>query len=123
MANKNRRRFPRQKEVAEIQVLIAPDHSPDPKDQRNVVPGKMLNQSQDGICIEIDRAFKPGSTVGIKMVEPEKDSPEDAYFMYDGQVQWCKKVDDNPLCFGIGVKISSKVVRAEVLQSRLGGLA
>ena len=123
MAIKNRRRFPRQNEETEIQVLITPDHSPSPEDQRNLVPGKMYNQCQDGIYIEIDRALKPGSNVSIKMIEPEKDSLEDAYFMYDGQVQWCKKINDKPSSFGIGVKIRSKVVRAEVLKSRLGGLA
>ena len=123
MAIKNRRRFPRQNKEAEIQVLIPPDHPQDPGNQRNLVPGKMSNQSPTGIYIEIDRSVKPGSNVSIKMIEPEKDSPENAYFMYDGQVQWCKEVDDKPSCFGVGVQIHSKVVRAEVLSSRLGGLA
>ena len=123
MASENRRRFPRKNEEAEIQVLIPPTHSQDPEGQRISVPVRMYNQSQSGLYFEIDRALEIGSNVSIKMVAPEKDSSEDAHFIYDGQVQWCKKVDDKPSRFGVGVKIHSKVVRAEVLTSRLGGLA
>ena len=119
MANTNRRHFPRQNEEATIQVLITPDYFADPKDKRDFIPVKMYNQSEDGLYIEIDRALQPGSNVSIKMVAPERDHPEDAYFMHDGRVIWCKKVDDKTSRFGVGVKILTKVVRAEVLTSRL----
>lgn len=120
MANINRRHFPRQNKDATIQVLIAPDYSADPQDRRDSIPVKMYNQSEDGLYMEIDRFLQPGSNVSIKMVAPEGDHPEDAYYMHDGRVIWCQKVDDETSRFGVGVKILRKVVRAEVLTSRLG---
>jgi len=120
MAETNRRHCPRQNEEATIQVLINPDYSAEAKDRHDSIPVKMYNQSEDGLYIEIDRFLQPGSNVSIKMVAPEGDHPEDAYYMHDGRVIWCKKVDDETLRFGVGVKILRKVVRAEVLTSRLG---
>jgi len=117
----NRRHFPRQNEEAIIQVLMTPDSFADPEDRCDFIPVKMVNQSEDGLYIEMDRALQPGSNVSIKMVAPEKDHPEDAYFMHDGRVIWCKKVDEKTSRFGIGVKILSKVVRAEILTSRFDG--
>ena len=119
MANTNRRHFPRQNEDATIQVLMTPDDFTTLKDRGDFISVKMYNQSEDGLYIEIDHALKPGSNVVIKMVEPERDHPEDAYFMHDGRVIWCKKVDDKTSRFGVGVKILCKVVQAEVMTSRL----
>jgi hypothetical protein len=119
MTNSDRRHFPRQNEKATIQVLMTPDYVADPIDRHDFVPVKMINQSKDGLYIEVDRALQPGSNVSIKMVAPERDHPEDAYFIHDGRVIWCKKVDDKTPRFGVGVKILSKFVRAEVLTSRL----
>jgi len=119
MANTNRRHFSRQNKEATIQVLLTPDYFADPKDRRDFIPVKMYNQSEDGLYIEIDRALQPGSNVSIKMVAPERDHTEDAYFMHDGRVIWCKKVDDKTSRFGVGIKILCKVVQAEVLTSRL----
>lgn len=118
MATTNRRRFPRKNEDTTIQVLMTPDVFTDHENNRDFIPVKMVNQSEDGLYIEMDRAVQPGSNVSIKMVAPEKDYPEDAYFMHDGQVVWCKEVNDKPSRFGIGVKIRCKVVRAEILSSR-----
>jgi Tfp pilus assembly protein PilZ len=98
---------------------MTPEYFADPKDRRDFIPVKMYNQSEDGLYIEIDRILQPGSNVTIKMVAPERDHPEDAYFIHDGRVVWCKKVDDKTSCFGVGVKILTKVVRAEVLTSHL----
>jgi Tfp pilus assembly protein PilZ len=119
MANINRRHFSRQNEESTIQVLMAPDYFAGPKDRYDFVPVKMYNQSDDGLYIEVDRVLQPGSNVTIKMVAPERDHPEAAYFMHDGRVIWCKKVDDKTSRFGVGVKILTKVVRAEVLTSYL----
>ena len=118
MATINRRHFPRQNEDATIQVLIAPDYTAHPQEPRDSIPVKMYNQSEDGLYIEIDRALQPGSNVRIKMVAPEGDHPEDAYYMHDGRVMWCRRVDEETSRFGVGVKILRKVVRAEVLTSR-----
>ena len=119
MAITDRRHFPRQNEKATIQVLMTSDYFENSKDRHDFIPVKMYNQSEDGLYIEIDCALQPGSNVSIKMVAPERDHPEAAYFMHDGRVIWCKKVDEKTSRFGVGVKILTKVVRAEVLTSRL----
>jgi len=119
MAKTNRRHFSRQNKEATIQILLNPDYFADPKDRRDSIPVKMYNQSEDGLYIEIDRALQAGSNVSIKMVAPERDHTEDAYFMNDGRVIWCKKVDDKTSRFGVGIKILCKVVQAEILTSRL----
>lgn len=118
MAKTNRRNFPRQDEKATIQLLITPDYSADAKERHDFIPVKMCNQSKGGLYIEIDRALLPGSNISLKMVAPKGDHPEDAYYMHDGRVIWCKKVDDETSRFGVGVKVLRKVVRANVLTSR-----
>lgn len=119
MANTNRRHFLRQNKDATIQVLLTQNDFTIPKDS-DFIPVKMYNQSENGLYIEIDRALQPGSNVSFKMIEPEKYRAEDAYFIYDGRVIWCKKIDDKHSRFGVGVKILNKLVQAEVLNSRLG---
>ena len=120
MAESNRRHFLRQKEEATIQVLITTHYSNGRKDRFDSIPAKMYNQSEDGLYIEIDRALQPGSSVSIKMVAPEEDHPEDAYFIHNTRVVWCEKVDNETSRFGIGVKIFRSIVQAEVMTSRLG---
>jgi Tfp pilus assembly protein PilZ len=119
MTQPNRRHFPRKNEEADIQVLITPDHFTDLKDRSDFIPAKMVNQSEDGLYIEIDRALQPGSDVHFKMVGPGKDHPEDAYFMNDGRVVWCNRIDKKTSRFGVGVKILNKFVQAKILTSRL----
>jgi len=120
MDESNRRHFPRQNEEATIQVFITPGGPEDREDSCDSIPVKMWNQSEDGLYVEIDRALQSGSHVSIKIVAPEGDNPEDAYYMHDGRVIWCKKVDGETSRFGVGLKILRKVVRAEVLTSRFG---
>ena len=118
MTETNRRGSHRQDEQATIQVLISPEFSKDDKDESDLIPVKMCNQSTQGLCIEIDRALLPGSNVSLKMVSPEKDLPEDAHYICDGRVIWCKKVDGKTSRFGAGIQILRRVVQAEVLTSR-----
>ena len=118
MTATNRRGFPRQDEEATIQVLISPEYSKDWSDGCDLIPVKMCNQSTEGLCIEIDRVLHPGSNVSLKMVSPEGDHPEDAHFMCDGQVIWCKRVNGETSRFGVGIKILRKVVQTNVLTSR-----
>ena len=118
MAESDRRDFPRKNEKTAIQVLLAPDHSNGPKDSYDLLPANLCNQSEEGLYIEIDHILQPGSTLSIKMAAPVEDHPEDAYYMYDGRVVWCKKIDDKTCRFGGGVKIVRKVVRADVLTTR-----
>ena len=106
MTETNRRAFPRRDEKATIQVLISGDYSKDRKGDCDLIPVKMCNQSTEGLCIEMDRALDCGSNVSLKMVSPEEDHPEDAYYMHNTRVIWCEKVDDETSRFGIGVKKS-----------------
>ncbi len=118
MAESNRRHFPRQKAEDTLQVLLIPDDLEGSKDSCDLIPAKMVNQSDNGLYIEIDRDLHPGSNVRIKMVSPVGYYPDEAYYMRDGQVIWCEKVDDETSCFGAGIKILRKVIQARVLTSR-----
>jgi len=118
MAKSDRRHFPRQNEEATIQVLLAPDPSKGRKDNYDLLPAKLRNQSEGGFYIEIDRSLQPGSTLSIKMTTPSEDHSEDAYYMYDGRVIWCKKFREYTFRYGSGVQIIRKVVRADILTSR-----
>jgi len=118
MAESDRRQFPRQSKETAIQILLAPDHSNGRKDSYDLLPAKLRNQSEEGLYIEIDHALQPGSTLSIKMAAPAQDHPEDVYYNYDGRVVWCKKVDEKTARFGGGIKITRKVIRADILTSR-----
>lgn len=116
----DRRHSPRQKKEAAIQILLTQDFSKDLKDNCDLIPAKMVNQSEDGLFIEIDRCLKPGSKVMIKTPFPEDSCSEDVYYIRDGLVRWCEKVVAPTSRFGVGIKILRKVVRAPVLTSHLG---
>ena len=120
MVETNRRHSPRRNEDATIQVSLTPEDSWDSQANCDLIPVKMRNQSQEGIYIEIDQAIEPGSNVSIKMVSPEgkDDHPENAYYMRDGKVVWCRQFHDRTPRFGVGVKILRRVVQADVLTSR-----
>ena len=117
MAESDRRQSPRQHVETAIQVLLAPNHSQDHNSSYDLLPAKLRNQSEEGLYIEIDHSLRSGSTLSIKMPSAEN-QPEDAYYMYDGRVIWCKKVNEKSFRFGGGIKIVRKVVRADVLTSR-----
>ena len=114
----NRRHSPRQRKEATIQVLLASDDPKGRKDSDDLIPAKMVNQSNSGLYIEIDCDLQPGSNVRIKMVSPEGYYPEEAYYMRDGQVIWCEKVDDKTSSFGAGIKILRKIIQSHILTSR-----
>ena len=118
MDETNRRHSPRQNEDTNIQVLLVPDDSRSSKGHCDPIPVRIGNQSQEGLYIETDLALKPGSNVSIKMVSPDGDHPENAYYMRDGQVVWCKKFHHRISRFGVGIKILRRVVQADVLTSR-----
>jgi len=116
MAKSNRRHSPRQNEHASVQVLLTLGSSQDRKDKYEAIPATMCNTCDQGLYVEMDRALQPGSTVEIKMKSPD-DRSKHAYYLNNGRVMWCKKVKEEPLCFGIGVKVLRQVVRAGVLTS------
>ena len=114
----DRRHSPRQSKDATIQVVVASDDPKGRRDSNDLIPAKMVNQSDNGLYIEIDRDLQPGSIVRIKMAPPEGNYPEEAHYMRDGRVVWCEKIDDATSRFGVGIKILRKVIQARVLTSR-----
>ena len=118
MAETNRRQSPRQTTEATVQVFLTANILKDSTDSGDLISVSLYNQSESGFYFEIDRALQPGSNISIKMIAPEEQRSEDPYFIRDGQVVWCKKVDDENLRFGVGMKILRKVVQADVLTSR-----
>ena len=118
MAESNRRHFPRHKAEDTLEVLLLPDDLEGRKDSYDVFPAIMVNQSNTGLYIKIDRELQPGSNVRIKMVSPEGYHPEEAHYMRDGRIIRCEKVTDTTSRFGVGIKILRKVIQARVLTSR-----
>ena len=114
----NRRHSPRQRKEATIQILLDSYGPKGHNDSNNLIPAKMVNQSDNGLYIEIDHALQPGSSVRIKMVSPEGYYPEEAHYMRDGRVIRCEKIADATFRFGIGIKILRKVIQARVMTSR-----
>ena len=60
MAEFNRRHFPRQNAEDTIQVLLIPDDFEGFKDSCDLIPATIVNQSDNGLYIEIDRNLQPG---------------------------------------------------------------
>jgi Tfp pilus assembly protein PilZ len=120
ITNPDRRHFPRKNAEGTIKILPIPDDIETREESCSLIPVHMYDQSEGGIYVEIDRALQPGLNIRIKMVAPEKNHPEEAYYLRDGRVVWCKKVEEESHLFGVGIKILRKVVRAPVLTSRFG---
>ena len=119
MSESNRRHSARTSTDVAIQVLIVPAYPKSSVNNCDLIPAKMVNRSADGVCLKTDRALKSGANVIIKMDGTEgRPHSKDAYYMHDGRIMWCKKVDDDTLCFAIGVKILRKAVQADILTSR-----
>ena len=114
----DRRHSPRQRKEATIKVLLIPDDLKGRKNTCDLIPAKIVNQSDNGLYIEIDRDLQPGSNVRIKMVPPEEYHPEEAYYLCDGRVIRCEEVADATSRFGVGINILRKVIQAQVLTSR-----
>ena len=118
MAESNRRNFLRHKAEDTLEVLLIPDDLEGSKDSYDSIPAKMVNQSNNGLYLEIDRDLQPGSNVRIKMISPNGYHPEEAHYMRDGRVIRCVKVADATSRFGVGIKILRKVIQARILTSR-----
>ena len=114
----DRRNSPRQRKEVNIQVLLISDFSNDHKKSCDLIPVKMLNQSENGLCIEINRYLMSGSTVRIKIAFQQDSCIEEAYYLRDGLVRWCEMVVAQGARFGAGIRILRKVVQAPVLTSR-----
>jgi len=116
--NKNdRRNSPRQKKEALIQFVPLLHGSKSRRGGNHIIPGKMYNQSDEGLYIEIDCAHMPGSNVRIRIVSPEGYHPEKAYYIIDGRVIRCDKVNDEKSRFGLGIQILRKTIEAHIPES------
>jgi len=114
----DRRNSPRQKKEATIQVVLLLQDSKSRLGRKHIIPGKLCNQSDEGLYIEIDCARMPGSNVRIRMASPEGYHPEKAYYILDGRVIRCEKVNDVTSRFGLGIQILRKVIETHILTSR-----
>jgi hypothetical protein len=118
MSTDDRRRAARQNMDLPIRVLLSVDDAKSARGKNHMIPGKMCNQSEDGLGIEIDRCLASGSNVRIKIAfEPQSASAE-LYYIRDGLVRWCERLAAPAGRFGAGIKIMRKVVQVPVLTSR-----
>jgi hypothetical protein len=118
MAVSNRRHFPRKREDAVVQLLIARDPGESQTENIRFIPVKKYNESEEGLYLEVGYALDPGANVCIKMISPDVDSRDEAYRIFYGRVIWCKALDNEKQRFGMGVKIVEKAVQARILSSR-----
>ncbi len=66
MAESNRRQFPRHKVEDTLEVLLIPDDFEGPKDSCDLITAKMVNQSNNGLYIEIDRDLQTPVDAGSR---------------------------------------------------------
>ena len=118
MDKHDRRHSPRQRKEDTINVLLIPDDLEDRKDSCDLIPAKMVNQSDNGLYIEIDRDLQPGSNIRIKMISRKGYYPKKAHYMRDGRVIRYEKIADATYRFGVKIKILRKIIQARVLTSR-----
>ena len=118
MEKHDRRHAPRLGKVAPIQVLLTRDFYRDLKENCEQIPARLVNQSEDGLYIELDRVLTAGTSVSIMMESPKGYQPGETYYMKEGLVLRCVKVDNATSRFGAGIKILRKVVCAPILSNR-----
>jgi hypothetical protein len=118
MKDFNRRHFSREDKEDTIQVLLIHDDFEDPEDSGDSIPSKMVNQSDNGLYLKIDRRLAPGGMVRIKKIMQEESCFDEAWYIRDGLVTHCEEVDDATFHFGVGVKILRKVIQGHILTSR-----
>jgi len=118
MAESNRRKFPRETTDGDLQAILTQDDFEGPEDSGDPIPAKMLNQSDNGLYIEIDRDLPPGARLRIKKILQEESCLEEVCYIRDGLVIRCEVLDEAASHFGVGVKILHKVIHASILTSR-----
>ena len=118
MAKSNRRHFPRENLEDTIQVLLIQDDFEGPEDSGDLIPAKMLNQSDNGMYIEVDRDLPPGARLRIKKILQEESCFEEACYIRDGLVIHREELDKAASHFGLGVKILRTVIQGNILTSR-----
>ena len=79
------------------------------------IPGRIFNEGEHGVYIEIDHALEPGTKVNIEMVPPGVDIRKTAYKVHRGKIIWCRKIETGREDhYGAGIEIFEKVVQAEI---------
>ena len=114
----DRRLAARQTKDLPIWVILSIDDAQSGRVKNHMIPGKICNQSEDGLGIEIDRCLPPGSNVRIKIASKPQSALAELYYIRDGLVRWCERLAAPSGRFGAGIKILRKVVQAPVLTSR-----
>ena len=114
----DRRRSPRLKQDASIQVYFTPEDLDDHHLDYKRIPAKIGNLSKEGLYFETDHDVAAGSLIQIRMVSPENNDATDVCYVEDCQVVWHTKLHDQTPLFGIGVKILRRNVQANILTSR-----
>jgi hypothetical protein len=101
-----------------IRVFMVAENFDSPQSEGDNFAAKMVNQSDNGLMIEIDRYLEPGSNVRIKMSSATPRGAEHVYFVRDGRVMWCRRAEGTNFKFAAGIKILRKVVQGNVRTSR-----
>ena len=118
MAESNRRHFPRENTQDPIQAILIQDDFESSEDSGEQIAAKMVNQSDDGLYIEIDRDLPPGARLRIKKILEEDTGFEGVCYIRDGLVMRCEVRDKAASHFGVGIKILRKAIQGSILTSR-----
>jgi len=118
MAVSNRRHYPRKNKEGSLQVSLIHNNNEGPEDDGDLFSAKMVNQSDNGLYIEIDRDLPPGASVRIKKIFQEESCFDGVCYIRDGLVIRCEVVDKAASHFGAGIKILRKVIQGNILTSR-----
>jgi hypothetical protein len=118
MTPSNRRCFPRETMDSVICVSLVAENFDSPQGEGDNFAATMVNQSDNGLMIEIDRYLEPGSNVRIKMSFATPAAQNTSIFVRDGRVMWCRRAEGANFKFAAGIKILRKVVQGNIRTSR-----
>ena len=118
MKDSNRRHFPREDRADMIQALLIRNDLEGPEDSGDLIPAKMVNQSDNGLFLEINRDLAPGALVRIKKILQAENCFEEACYTRDGRVTRCEVLDGTASHFGLGIQVLSNVIQGHILTSR-----
>ena len=118
MKQSNRRCLSREAMNSVARVFLVAENFDSPQSEGDNFAAKMVNQSDSGLMIEIDRYLEPGSNVRIKMAFASPRGSEPVYYVRDGRVRWCRRTEGTHFKFAAGIKILRKVVQGHIRTSR-----
>ncbi len=109
----------RENREAVIQIHTSWDQTGFPVEKLYFKPARLMNQSSQGMGLEIDRTVPPGSMISIKMAAPDTQN-RTAYRLHRGRVCWCHKLPAKKTTrYGMGVQIHETVIQAVLDHPRL----